>query len=258
MALNAPVTSWAGRRCWLIGASSGIGAALAEALGTRGARLAISARRRESLEALAIRIGGDVRVLPFDATPPGATARAHAELLAAWGEVDLVVYLAGDYVARRAWELDMAEARKIVDVNLMGALELVASIVPALVARRGGAIAIVSSVAGYGGLPNGLVYGATKAALVNLCETLYLDLAPRGVGVHLVMPGFVRTPLTAQNRFPMPFLIEPEEAARQIIRGLERGAFEIHFPKAFSRMLKTLALLPYSLYFRAVRRATGL
>ena len=117
---------------------------------------------------------------------------------------------------------------------------------------------LVSSVAGYRGLPKSLVYGPTKAALINLTETLYLDLHPKGLGVCVVMPGFVKTPLTAQNDFRMPALIEPDEAAREIVAGLERGDFEIHFPRRFTGWLKLMRLLPYRLYFPAIRRMTGL
>ena len=133
----------------------------------------------------------------------------------------------------------------------------VAAIVPALLAQGRGTIGIVSSVAGYGGLPKALVYGASKAALINFAETLYLDLAPRGLGVVLINPGFVRTPLTDRNAFPMPYLISADEAATEIVAGLERGDFEIHFPRAFSRRLKLLRLLPYRWYFAIVRKATG-
>jgi NAD(P)-dependent dehydrogenase (short-subunit alcohol dehydrogenase family) len=116
----------------------------------------------------------------------------------------------------------------------------------------------VSSVAGYGGLPTSLVYGATKAALINLTETLYLDLAPRGIGVYLINPGFVKTPLTDRNTFRMPALISADEAAAEILAGLARGCFEIHFPRRFTRWLKLLRVLPYRWYFALVHKGTGL
>ena len=145
----------------------------------------------------------------------------------------------------------------MVDVNLMGCLNGVAAVVPTLLAQGSGTIALVSSVAGYRGLPKSLVYGPTKAAAINLAEALYLDLSPKGIGVCVINPGFVRTPMTAQNDFKMPALIEPAEAADEIVKGLERGEFEIHFPKRFTRFLKMLRLLPYGRYFPAVRKATG-
>ncbi len=156
----------------------------------------------------------------------------------------------------RAWELDPDSARHMIDTNLIGVINGVAAVLPSMLARGQGAIAVVASVAGYHGLPNALVYGATKAALINFCETLHLDLAPRGIDVFLINPGFVETPLTAQNRFRMPALISADEAARHIADGFEAGRFEIHFPKRFTRWLKLLAMLPYGLSFRAIRRMT--
>jgi len=144
-----------------------------------------------------------------------------------------------------------------VEANLMGVFNGLAVLMPDLVAQRGG-VAIVSSVAGYRGLPRSLVYGATKAALINLAETLYLDLQPKGVSVYLINPGFVETPMTAANEFKMPALIKSDEAAREIVAGIERGEFEIHFPKRFTNWLKLLRTLPYPAYFRAIRKFTGL
>lgn len=144
--------------------------------------------------------------------------------------------------------------------NLMGTMNACAVVIPKLIRAGSGGIAVVSSVAGYGGLPTSLVYGATKAALINFAETLYLDLAPRGISVYVVNPGFVRTPLTDKNEFRMPALISAEEAAREIIRGFAAGRFEIHFPKRFTLWLKFMKLLPYRyrLYFLAVHKFTGM
>ncbi|MBI3716188.1 MAG: SDR family NAD(P)-dependent oxidoreductase, partial [Betaproteobacteria bacterium] len=147
-------------------------------------------------------------------------------------------------------------AKQMIAVNLGGFLNGLSVVIPRLMAARAGGIALVSSVAGYRGLPKSLVYGPTKAALINLAETLYLDLHGKGLDVYVINPGFVRTPLTAQNDFRMPALISPEEAAAEIIAGFERGDFEIHFPKRFTRTLKLLRHLPYSLYFRAIRKMT--
>jgi NAD(P)-dependent dehydrogenase (short-subunit alcohol dehydrogenase family) len=147
-------------------------------------------------------------------------------------------------------------------VNYVGALYLLDALLPQLLAQaragQGGHLSLVSSVAGYRGLPKSLAYGPTKAALTHLAQTLYLDLHPLGLGVSVVNPGFVATPLTAQNEFRMPALITPDQAAEEMLRGWARGEFEIHFPKRFTRVLKTLGLLPDGPYFAAVRRATGL
>jgi short-subunit dehydrogenase len=145
-----------------------------------------------------------------------------------------------------------------VQVNLVGAINACALLAPHFAARGSGHLALTASVAGYAGLPTSLVYGATKAALINFAETLYLDLAPSGVAVHLISPGFVRTPLTDRNEFRMPALIGSDEAAREILAGIERGEFEIHFPKRFTRAMKLLRLLPYRWYFPLVHRITGL
>jgi len=131
-------------------------------------------------------------------------------------------------------------------------------VVPRLLAQAHGGIGIVASVAGYRGLPKALVYGASKAAVINFTETLYLDLHPKGLGVYLIMPGFVKTPLTDSNRFTMPHLISADEAAQEILAGLRAGKFEIHFPRAFTRQLKLMRMLPYRCYFYLVRKATGL
>ena len=148
--------------------------------------------------------------------------------------------------------------RALFEINVHAVINAVADVVPVLLAQGRGAIGVVASVAGYGGLPKALIYGASKAAMINFTETLYLDLHPRGLGVYLINPGFVKTPLTDKNDFRMPHLITADEAAASLIAGLRAGDFEIHFPRAFTRQLKLLRLLPYRLYFALVRRATGL
>jgi short-subunit dehydrogenase len=254
MPLNRTVAGWSGRRVWLVGASSGIGAATAELLLERGARVAVSARSAQTLEA---RFGARALVEPLDVTDHAAVTGAADRIAGAWNGLDLVIDFAGTYRAARAWQLDAAEARATIEVNLIGALNVVAATQHRLLEQGAGGIALVSSVAGYAGLPNSLVYGATKAALINLAETLWLDLSPRGVSVYLINPGFVETPLTAQNRFRMPALIGADQAAREILAGIERGAFDIHFPKRFTLAMKLLRLLPYRLQFALVRRYTG-
>ena len=258
MAMNPRIADWQDRRVWIVGASSGIGAALARALVARGARVAVSARSAEPLAALSAEHPGRVLAVPCDATKPNAAAAALAEIVGRWEGVDLAVYAAGAYVPQRTWELTPDAVRTQFGVNVIAACDWAGAVVPRLLAQGGGGIALVSSVAGYRALPRAAAYGATKAALIHLAEALYLDLAPRGIAVHLVNPGFVRTPLTAGNDFEMPALIEPEEAAAEIVRGFERGRFEIHFPRRFTVWLKLLRLLPYRWYFPVVHRLTGL
>jgi NAD(P)-dependent dehydrogenase (short-subunit alcohol dehydrogenase family) len=253
--LNPPIPTFARLRVWVVGASTGIGAATARQLIAQGAQVAVSARNGPLLEA---DFGTSTLVLPVDVTDARATQLAAESLVAAWGGVDLVLAVAGTYKAMRAWDIDLTEAGRIVDVNLTGVLNLFAAVQPVLMKQGAGGFGIVASVAGYGGLPNSLAYGASKAACINLAETLYLDLHKRGLAIYLITPGFVETPLTAKNAFPMPFLISAEKAAALILEGLAGGDFEIHFPRTFSRLLKAINLLPYRLYFWCVRRFTGL
>lgn len=266
MSLNTRICDWDGRRVWLVGASSGIAAALALQLAQRGARLALSARGAEPLAQCAsacLDAGApEARALPMDVTRADDFERVRDALLSAWGGIDLVVLNAGCYRPLRAWELSPQVVRETIDVNLLGVMDGVAAVVAPLLAQAGrgepAALAIVGSVAGYVGLPRAAVYGPSKAALINFAESLYLDLAPRGVSVFLISPGFVATPLTAQNDFSMPALQTPQQAASAIVRGLAAGRFEIHFPRRFSGFMKLLRLLPYRVYFALVRRGTGL
>ena len=256
MSLNSPLTDWRGRAVWLVGASSGIGQATAHALHARGARVFVSARNADALEAFEATHPG-ARALPVDITDRVAV-NAAAQLVLTAGPLDLVVYCAGHYRELRATEYDLAEMLLHNQVNYIGALHVLEAVLPNFVARRAGHISLVSSVAGYRGLPKSLAYGPTKSALTNLAETLYLDLRGSDVGVSLICPGFVETPLTAQNRFSMPALITPDQAAAEILRGWRKGQFEIHFPKRFTHWMKALRLLPYAAYFATVRRVTAL
>lgn len=257
--LNPPINDWKGKRVWLIGASSGIGLALARTLIARGAKVAVSARNADALHELAAGTRpASVLPLPLDATCIDQLQGALREMIDAWGGVDIALFLQGTHEPVRAWTLDSGVAHRMVETNLLSVLDSLAVVLPQMLRQGSGGIAICSSVAGYRGLPTSLVYGATKAALINLAETLYLDLQPKGLGISLVNPGFVETPLTAGNKFHMPALITADEAAREMIKGWGQGQFEIHFPRRFTRVMKLLALLPYRLYFAAVRRSTGL
>ena len=252
---NPPLRDWRGKRVWIVGASSGIGEATASALHAQGAVVVVSARKQAALQAFVDRHPGS-QALALDATDRQAVQLAATGLLAQ-GRLDCVVYCAGHYTAMRAWSLDVGEGLRHMAVNYQGALYLLEAVLPTLLAQGGGHISLVGSVAGYRGLPNSLVYGPSKAALIHLAEALYLDLKDRGVAVSLVNPGFVQTPLTANNQFRMPALITPPEAARAMLRGWAAGHFEIHFPKRFTRLLQCMRLLPYRLYFALVARATA-
>jgi len=257
-ALNPPLRDWTGRWVWIIGASSGIGRATAAALYREGARVIVSARQAPALAefvaqhpgcvALALDVG-DSRAL--HAVAAQAQARAGRQGLA------LVLYCAGHYRAQSATAFDLAEMQRHLAVNYGGVLHLLDAVLPQLLAAGQGHLSLVGSVAGYRGLPMSLAYGPTKAALNNLAENLYLDLQPRGIGVSIVNPGFVETPLTAQNAFPMPALISADEAAERMLQGWARGRFEMNFPRRFTAWVRLLRCLPDAWYFAAVRRTTG-
>jgi NAD(P)-dependent dehydrogenase (short-subunit alcohol dehydrogenase family) len=257
MPLNPPLSDWRGRTVWIVGASAGIGAELARELLARGANVALSARNEAALREVAGAKPEAALVAPLDVTVPASIEAARDRIVERFGGIDLAVAVAGDYVPMRADDFDAAAAQRLMAINLGGVLNLLGAVLPGWLARGRGGIAIVASVAGYRGLPRALAYGPTKAALINLAETLYLDLAPRGLQTYLVCPGFVRTRLTAQNEFAMPDLIDADAAAREIVRGIESGCFEIAFPWRFSRILKVLRVLPYRWYFALVRRRTG-
>jgi NAD(P)-dependent dehydrogenase (short-subunit alcohol dehydrogenase family) len=256
MSLNQQISDWQGRRVWLVGASTGIGLACAQALRAAGAQVVVSARNPQGVAQWAEQDTG-VQWRSLDVCD-GPQVQATAQALLAEGPLDMVVYAAGYYQAQRASAMDLAEMLKHDKVNYQGALQVIDAVLPGMLAQGRGHISFLSSVAGWRGLPNGLAYGPTKAALTHLAETLYLDLQDQGIDVSVVNPGFVATPLTAQNQFTMPALISPEEAAREMLKGWAKGQFDIHFPKRFTLWLKLLRVLPYRLYFPLVRRFTGL
>jgi NAD(P)-dependent dehydrogenase (short-subunit alcohol dehydrogenase family) len=257
MPLNPPIQTWQGRVAWLVGASSGIGRATASLLHRQGAQVIVSARSADALQAFVAEHPGSV-ALPLDAADRAALRDASRQIEARFGRLDLAAYCAGIYTPMRAADFDLDEALRHVQINQAGALHLLDAVLPLLLRQRQGHLCLVSSVAGYRGLPQALAYGPTKAALISLAESLWLDLQPLGIGVSLVCPGFVDTPLTARNTHPMPALIGVDEAARCIVRGWQQGRFEMHFPRRFTTWLKLARMLPYGAYFRVIRRVTGL
>ena len=238
---------------WMVGASEGIGEAVARKLAAQGATLILSARSRDKLETLASQLPGrSHRVLPLDVTDTVSIERAWNEL----GTMpDMMIYNAGAYDPLGAAEFDITRTRRMMDVNFTGALYVLQQVIPAYVAATRGHIVLVGSVAGYTGLPKAIGYGASKAALIHLAENMRIDLGSKGIKVHIVNPGFVKTRLTDKNEFPMPFLMTPEQAAERIVSGLASSRFEIHFPRRLSLGLKLLRILPYRLYFWLLDKA---
>ena len=258
--LNAPIQDWRGRRVWLVGASSGIGLACAKALHAAGAQVIVSARDLGTLSEWAATCksqGLPVELLSLDVTD-ALQVKYVARQVAAGGKLDFLLYCAGHYRAQRATDFDLTDMLRHQDVNYNGLLRVLDAVLPMFLQQGFGHISVVSSVAGWRGLPNGLAYGPTKAAVTHVAETLYMDLQDKGIGVSVVNPGFVATPLTAQNNFQMPALLTPEQAAEAMLAGWSQGLFDIHFPKRFTAWLKLMRLLPYRAYFALVRRFTGL
>ncbi len=241
-----------GKAVWIVGASAGIGAALAESMLDRGARVAISARRVDALESVS---RGRMSCVPCDVGDRAAVAEAADAVRAAIGPIDIVVHNAGYWkqMDSTAWDAD--EFDKHILINVIGMGNVIAATLPDFVARRTGNFVGVASVAGYRGLAGSEGYGASKAAQINLLESLRVGLASRGVKVTTVCPGFVKTEMTSTNQFPMPFLQEPEEAAEDICAGLERGQQEIVFPLPMFAAMKAARLAPVRLWTAAASRA---
>lgn len=257
MPLNPPITDWNGKVAWLVGASTGIGRATAALLHSRGAQVVVSARHAKVLAGFEFERPGSLG-LPLDATDRKAVRAACETVIARFGRIDLAMYCAGTYKPMRVTNFNLEEALFHQQVNYGGALHVLDAVLPNLLRQKTGHLSLVSSVAGYRGLPQAMAYGPTKAALINLADILFMDLRPLGIGVSIVNPGFVETPLTVRNEFKMPALITPDQAACAIVAGWELGRFEIHFPKRFTLWLKALRHVSDGMYFRTMRRVTGL
>ncbi len=255
--MNRKIRDWIGQRVWVIGASTGIGAETARLLLSKGARVALSARRAEPLREIAGNRPSAV-IAPLDITDHATVLAARDQIVQAWNGIDLVLIVAGGYNEMRADSFDLGKINQLIDLNLRGVFNCLDAVLPGLLTQGSGGIGIVASVAGYSGLPKALIYGPTKAALINLAESLYLDLHPRDLAVYLINPGFVETPLTKDNDFKMPALISATTAAGSLVAGIEAGHFHIHFPKRFTNWLRLARLLPYRLYFPLIRKVTGL
>jgi short-subunit dehydrogenase len=243
-----------GATFWLIGASEGIGRALALELATRGARLAVTARNHERIASLVTELQGENHIaLAADVTDPASLAQRYQQVRAYFGACDAVIFNAGVYTPMTVGQWNLAQAQSTMNINFNGALHMLDAVLPDFLAKQAGRLVLVSSVAAYRGLPKSLAYGASKAALTNLAESLRIELECKGIKVQLVSPGFVKTRLTAQNDFPMPFAISAEDAAKRIANGIANDNYEIHFPKRFSLFMKLLRVLPNRIFFTLAR-----
>ncbi|MFN3746949.1 MAG: SDR family NAD(P)-dependent oxidoreductase [Hyphomicrobiaceae bacterium] len=241
------------RTAWITGASSGIGRALALSLARQGVLVAASARSHDGLASLSAE-EGRIRAYALDVTDRAAVADAHKQIVADLGGIDLAVLNAGVWHPMKATAYSAEHAADSMAVNYLGVANAVEALIPDMVQAGRGQIALVASVAGYRGLPKAAAYAPSKAAVISLAEVLRLELARHGIRVNLINPGFVDTPMTATNRFPMPFIIKADDAAARIIRGLAKGRFEIAFPWQLVALLKLARTLPYALYFKLAGR----
>ncbi len=235
----------AGTTFWITGASGGIGAELAHELQRRGGRIAISARRREALDEVS---QGRMHVEPVDITDRQAVHAAVDGVRAAVGSIDVAILNAGTWQQVNVDRFDAEAFRTQFDTNLMGTVHCIEALLPTMLAAKSGVIAGMASVAGYRGLPGSEAYGASKAALINLLESLRGSLGPRGIRVQTISPGFVKTELTARNKFPMPFIIDADTAARTIADGIAAEKTEIVFPLPMMLMMKAARLVPNALW----------
>lgn len=242
---------------WVTGGGRGIGRALALRLAALGWKVAISARTAEDLEAVAAEaagLAGRILPVPLDITREAAVLEAVATIESALGPLDLAVLNAGTHLPVTLGKFSSAPFRQLVEVNLMGTVHGLVALLPRFRERRAGHVAVVASLAGYRGLPTAAAYGASKAALIALCESLKPECDALGIGLSLINPGFVKTPLTDRNDFPMPFLVSADDAAKAIVRGLRKGSFEIAFPWRFALLMKLLRILPDGPFFRIAGR----
>lgn len=249
------MADYTGQHIWIIGASSGIGRALAIELSKRGAILALSARRGEQLETVKQECEGDHHIVaPLDIGDIDSVRDAFDVIQGHFPKIDSSIFLAAIYSAHDGKPKEISFIHNMIRVNIGGAYNMLDVITPHYQENKGGQIAICASVAGYRGLPTGQPYCSTKAALISLCESLRIDLSPSNIDVKVINPGFVKTPLTDKNTFSMPMMIGADKAAKCIANDLLTKKFEIHFPKIFTFLMKFISFLPNWIYFPISRK----
>lgn len=241
---------------WITGASQGIGRQLALTMARQGGTVIATARNSGKLDQLqseALTLEGSIYPLPTDVTRHDEVMRAADVIMTRFGRVDIAVLNAGTFIKTAGVEFRSTHMRQHFELNVMGVCHCLDALIPMMVNQQSGIIAINASLAGYRGLPAAAGYGASKAALINMAESLHIDLKPKGVAIKLINPGFVKTPLTDKNAFKMPFLMDVEPATEAILRGLSRKPFEIRFPTVFGMIMGLLRILPYNAYFAVTR-----
>ena len=235
------------KKIWITGASSGIGKAVAEKFAKEGWQVAVSARRKEILDEMAKDL--NISSYPLDVVDEQNCKITFQKIISDFTEIDLCIFCSGTYDPKKEKEIDIKQSKFVMDVNYFGVLNCVKSVEKYFKDKKNGHISIVSSIAGYRGLPNSSGYGPSKAALNNFAESIYFDFKKYNIRVSVISPGFIKTPLTDKNDFPMPFLRSVEFAAEKIYDGLNKSSsFEIHFPKQLTLILKFLRILPYKIY----------
>ena len=240
------MTDWRGKRYWLVGASDGLGEALAGFLSRAGAEVVLSARSEDKLHEVADSLPGKAQVVSVDVSDNDSVIAAAQAV----GDIDGVVYLAGVYWPFGAKEWDADQANAMADINFTGLMRVMGQVVPKMVEKDKGHIVITSSLTGFRGLPGSIAYTASKAGAMSLAESMYADLRRTGVKVQLVNPGFIKTRLTAKNDFKMPSIMEPDDAAREVFEHMNTDNFKKSFPWAFSLVFRFSRFLPDSIYYR--------
>ena len=235
------------KKIWITGASSGIGKALAEKFASQGWKVAVSARRKEILDEMSNH--ENIFSFPLDVTNQDQINESFSKIIDEFKGIDLCVFSSGTYDPKLEQEINIKQNKFVMETNFFGVLYCIKAVEKYFKDKKDGHISIVSSVAAYRGLPNSSGYGPSKAALTNLTESLYFDFKKYNVRISLVSPGFIKTPLTDKNEFPMPFIKSPHFAAEKMFNGLTKGkSFEIHFPKQLTLLLKFFRVLPYKMY----------
>ncbi|MEM6824959.1 MAG: SDR family NAD(P)-dependent oxidoreductase [Pseudomonadota bacterium] len=243
---------WTGKRYWIVGASEGLGRAVAERVSAAGAEVILTARSGDRLEELAAILPGKAKIVPADVSSRESVEAAAKEA----GELDGMIFLAGVYWPMAATQWRAEEAETMADINFTGAVRVVGSVLPGFVERGRGHLVLTGSLSGFRGLPGAISYGASKAGVMALAESLYADLRQTGVEVQLVNPGFIRTRLTDKNDFSMPFIMSPEDAARAVFDHMNGTSFKMSFPWLFSLLFRGSQFLPDWLYYRLFSRVS--